>query len=114
MPTPSDATYGPDFQASDALVDGTIACRGAADPRRPPTATVGMGLAGSWAAGAVLVDEDEPARFDQVTTARVRHTFTGGRPVYLSDHLDGWRWQPYAVDGADVESGASAAPAPDA
>ena len=72
-----------------------------------------MGLAGSWAAGAVLVDGDEPARFDQVTTGRAG-IFTGGRPGRLPDHRDGWRWEPYAVDGADVGSGASAAPAPDA
>ena len=62
-----------------------------------------MGLAGSWAAGAVLVDGDEPARFDQVTTGRAA-IFTGGRPVRLPDHRDGWRWEPYAVDGADVEA----------
>ena len=62
-----------------------------------------MGLAGSWAAGAVLVDGDEPARFDQVTTGRAA-IFTGGRPVRLPDHRDGWRWKPYAVDGADVEA----------
>ena len=62
-----------------------------------------MGLAGSWAAGAVLVDGDEPARFDQVTTRRAA-IFTGGRPVRLPDHRDGWRWEPYAVDGADVEA----------
>ena len=30
--------------------------------------------------------------------------FTGGRPVRLPDHRDGWRWKPYAVDGADVEA----------
>ena len=62
-----------------------------------------MGLAGSWAAGAVLVDGDEPARFDQVTTGRAA-IFTGGRPVRLPDHRDGWRWEPYAVDGTDVEA----------
>ena len=35
--------------------------------RRGPTlpATLSMGLAGSWAAGAVLVDGDEPARFNR-------------------------------------------------
>ena len=43
-----------------------------------------MGLAGSWAAGAVLVDGDEPARFDQVTTGRAA-IFTGGRPVRLPE-----------------------------
>ena len=44
---------------------------------------VSMGLAGSWAAGAVLVDGDEPARFDQVTTGRAA-IFTGGRLVRLA------------------------------
>ena len=62
-----------------------------------------MGLAGSWAAGAVLVDGDEPARFDHVTTGRAA-IFTGGRPVHLPDHRDGWRWERYAVDGTDVEA----------
>ncbi|MCY4571563.1 MAG: hypothetical protein OXF01_02075, partial [Gemmatimonadetes bacterium] len=45
----------------------------------------------------------EPARFDQVTTGRAT-IFTGGRPVRLPDHRDGWRGEPYAVDGADVEA----------
>ena len=62
-----------------------------------------MGLAGSWAAGAVLVEGDEPARFDQVTTERAA-IFTGGRPVRLPDHRDGWRWEPYPVHGSDVEA----------
>ena len=51
----------------------------------------------------MLVDGDEPARFDQVTTGRAT-IFTGGQPVRLPDHRDGWRWEPYAVDGADVEA----------
>ena len=38
-----------------------------------------MGLAGSWAAGAVLVDGDEPARFDQVNDGARRHLH--GRPA---------------------------------
>ena len=49
---------------------------------------VSMGLAGSWAAGAVLVDGDEPARFDQVTDGARRH-----------------------LHGPDVEAAPSAAPA---
>ena len=61
-----------------------------------------MGLAGSWAAGAALVDGDEPAR-DRVTTGRAA-IFTGGRPVRLPDHCDGWRWEPYAVDGIDIDA----------
>ena len=48
------------------LVEDGGNVRGApADRRGPtPTATLSMGLAGSWAA-AVLVDEDEPARFNR-------------------------------------------------
>ncbi|MCY4510614.1 MAG: hypothetical protein OXG35_27195, partial [Acidobacteria bacterium] len=82
-------------------------------PRPGPDGDVNMGLAGSWAAGAVLVDGDEPARFDQVMTGRAAIS-TGGRLVRLPDHRDGWRWEPYAVDGTDSRSGAAAAPAPDA
>ena len=93
-----DATYGPGFQASDdsphaveceliedggafvahrptaadrprrvAFVDGTLRTE-ARLTRTGADGDVSMGLAGSWAAGAVLVDGDEPARFDQVTT----------------------------------------------
>ena len=51
----------------------------------------------------MLVDGDEPARFDQVTTGRAA-IFTAGRPVRLPDHRDGWRWEPYAVDGTDIEA----------
>ena len=68
-----------------------------------PDGDVSMGLAGSWAAGAVLVDGDEPARFDQVTTGRAA-IFTSWRPVRLPDHRDGWYREPYAVDGTDVEA----------
>ena len=46
-----------------AFVDGTL--RTAARlTRTGPASDVNMGLAGCWAAGAVLVDGDEPARFD--------------------------------------------------
>ena len=51
---------------------------------------VSTGLAGSRAAGAVLVDGDEPARFDHVTT-RPAAIFTDGRPSRRSDHRDGHR-----------------------
>ncbi len=128
-----DATYGAGFEVSDdsahavecelvedggafvahqptdanrprrlAFVDGTLRTE-ARLTRTGPAGDVSMGLAGSWAAGAVLVDGDEPARFDQVTTGRAA-IFTGGRPDHLPDHRDGWRWEPYAVDGTDVEA----------
>ena len=38
-----------------------------------------------------------------MTTGRAA-IFTGGRPVRLPDHPDGWRREPYAVDGTDVEA----------
>ena len=85
-----------------AFVDGTLRTE-ARLTRTGPDGDVSMGLAGSWAAGTVLVDGDEPARFDQVTTGRAA-VFTDSRPVRLPDHRDGWRWKPYAVDGADVEA----------
>ena len=85
-----------------AFVDGTLRTE-ARLTRTSADGDVSMGLAGSWAAGAVLVEGDEPARFDQVTTGRAA-IFTGGRPVRLPDHRDGWRWEPYAVDGSDVEA----------
>lgn len=68
-----------------------------------PDGTVGPGLAGSWAAGAVLVDDDAPARFDRLTVGRAV-IFSGGRTVHLPDHQGGWRWEPHAVAGADVEA----------
>ncbi len=72
-----------------------------------------MGLAGSWAAGAVLVDGDEPARFDQVTTRRAV-IFTGGQPSPAARPPR--RLALGAVRGRRVRRrrGASAAPAPDA
>ena len=128
-----DAAYGAGFQAADdsphavecelvedggafaahrppggdrprrvAFVDGTMRTE-ARLTRTGPDGEVSLGLAGSWAAGAVLVAVDGPARFDRVTSGRAA-IFTAGRHVRLPDHRDGWRWEPYAVDGADVES----------
>ena len=85
-----------------AFVDGTLRTE-ARLTRTDADGDVSMGLAGSWAAGAVLVDGDEPARFDRVTTGRAA-IFTSGRPFRLPDHRDGWRWEQYAVDGSDVEA----------
>ena len=62
-----------------AFVDGTLRTE-ARLTRTGADGDVSMGPAGSWAAGAVRVDGDEPARFDQVRTGRAA-IFTGGRPV---------------------------------
>ena len=75
-----------------AVVDGTLRTE-ARLTRTGPDSEVSMGLAGSWAAGAVLVDGDEPARFDQVTTGRAA-IFTGGQPVRVPDHREGVRNPP--------------------
>ena len=75
-----------------AFVDGTLRTE-ARLTRTGPDSEVSMGLAGSWAAGAVLVDGDEPARFDQVTTGRAA-IFTGGQPVRVPDHREGVRNPP--------------------
>ena len=83
-PTPSNASSSRTTERS---------WRTAALTRTGPAGDVSMALARSWAAGAVLVDGDEPARFDQVTTGCAA-IFTGGGPVRLPDHSDGWRWEP--------------------
>ena len=138
-----DAAYGAGFQASDdsphavecelvedggafvahrptdadrprrvAFVDSTLRTE-ARLTRTGPDGEVSMGLAGSWAAGAVLVRWDEPARFKQVTTRRAV-IFTGGQPVRLPEPPR--RLALGAVRGRRVRRrrGASAAPAPDA
>ena len=128
-----DAAYGAGFQADDdsphAVECELVEDAGAFEAHRPPagdrphrlafvdgtmrtearlthTSAAGevtTGLSGSWAAGAVLVTEDAPARFERVALGRTA-IFTGGRALHLPDHRDGWRWEPYAVDGADIEA----------
>ena len=85
-----------------AFVDGTMRTE-ARLTHTGPEGDVSTGLAGSWAAGAVLVTEDAPACFDRVAVGRAS-IFTGGHTVRLPDHGDGWRWEPHAVDGADIEA----------
>ena len=65
-----------------AFVDGTLRTE-ARLTHTGADGDVSMGVAGSWAAGAVLVDGDEPARFDRVTTGRAA-IFTAGRSVRLA------------------------------
>ena len=85
-----------------AFVDGVLRTE-ARLTRTGPDGVVTAGLAGSWAAGAVLVADDAPARFDRVAVGRAA-IFTGGTAVALPNHRSGWRWEPGAVDGADVEA----------
>ena len=74
--------------------------RAAGDPLAASSCAAGRQSSGGARARS---GSAEPARFDQVTTRRAV-IFTGGQPVRLPDHRDGWRWEPYAVDGADVEA----------
>ena len=85
-----------------AFVDGTMRTE-ARLTQTHARGAVNTGLAGSWAAGAVLVTEDEPARFHRIVVGRAS-VFTGGRPVPLPDHPNGWRWAPYAVEGVDIDA----------
>ncbi len=85
-----------------AFVDGTMRTE-ARLTRTDTRGDVSAGLAGSWAAGAVLVTQDEPMRFDRIVTGRAT-IFARGRAVSLPHHPHGWQWEPYAVEGADIEA----------
>lgn len=62
-----------------------------------------VGLAGSWAAGAVVTAADRPARVAEPDVLQGRMVvFSGGEVVELPRHRDGWAWTPVAVDGEDV------------
>ncbi len=128
-----DAAYGAGFQADDdsphAVECELVEDGGVFEPHRPPAGAhpqrlafvdgtmrtearlthtsaegdVSTGLAGSWAVGAVLVTAEARARFDQVAVGRAA-IFPGEHAVHLSDHRDGWRWEPHAVAGADIEA----------
>ena len=57
----------------------------------------------------VRKEAPSPGRRRTATAAREAvldaYVEAGGlQPVRLPDHRDGWRWEPYAVDGADVEA----------
>ena len=82
-----------------AFVDGTMRT----EARLTHTGSDGetsIGLAGSWAAGAVLVTADAPARIERVTVGRAT-IFTDGHLVRLPDQSAGWRWEPFGVPGSD-------------
>ena len=84
-----------------AFVDGTMSTD-ARLTRKESDGTLAAGIAGSWAAGAVLARDAEPLRIDGVTAARAT-VFCGGRPVHLPPQPGGWAWDAIAVEGDDVE-----------
>ena len=85
-----------------AFVDGTMRTE-ARLTYTGPQGDVSTGLAGSWAAGAVLVADDGLARFERVAVGRTA-IFTGGGAIRLPAHRAGWQWEPHAVEGGDIEA----------
>lgn len=71
--------------------------------RPGPDGEIRMGVAGSWGAGAALATADRPVEIAHATTGRVV-VFTGGEPVALPQHKNGWEWEPRAVEGEDPDA----------
>ena len=71
--------------------------------RSGPDGETRMGIAGSWAAGAVLAEADRPARIEEVRQGRAI-VFAGGERVELPARPGGWQWTPLAVEGEDVDA----------
>ena len=84
-----------------AFVDGTLRIE-ARLTRTDGQGTV-TGLAGSWGAGAVLVEGERPLRFDQVTVGRTA-IFTGGHRVELPPQPGGWSWEADSITGTELEA----------
>lgn len=63
------------------------------------------GLAGSWAAGAVLADGNADTRIGCAKVSRMT-IFAGGKPIQLPAHRNGWQWSAHATE----PSGESAEP----
>ena len=85
-----------------AFVDGTMRTE-ARLTRTDVQGHIHTGLAGSWAAGAVLIDGPSPARIDRVEVGRLT-VLCGGTPVRLPDNANGWRWEPHAVDSQEPQA----------
>lgn len=83
-----------------AFVDGTMRTD-ARLTRSEDDGTVTPGLAGSWTAGAALV-QGARVRVDRVCTGRVA-VFCGGAATALPDQPGGWSWTSAAVEGLDLE-----------
>jgi uncharacterized protein len=69
--------------------------------RTGPDGIVYTGLAGAWAAGAVIADGARPLAVDRVAAERVA-IFCGGVPVSLPPQSGGWSWAADAVQDNDL------------
>ena len=85
-----------------AFVDGTMRTE-ARLTLTDEDGKVHVGLAGSWAAGAVLVTENAPAAIARVVVGRAT-IVTGGQAVRLPRRPGGWAWDAYAVAGSDLRA----------
>ncbi len=65
--------------------------------------TTSSGLAGSWAAGAVLTAGAGPARIEHVKLGRAV-IFTGGHRAALPAHRNGWEWASHSIEGEDANA----------
>jgi hypothetical protein len=84
-----------------AFVDGIMNVE-ARLTRADPNGLIVTGIAGSWAAGAVLADVDSPLQIDAVQFGRVT-IFCGGEPVSLPPQPAGWAWEALTVEDLDID-----------
>lgn len=80
-----------------AFVDGVMATE-ARLTRMEADGTITPGLAGAWAAGAVLALGEDPLSVQHETFGRVA-IFCGGEAVDLPTHRNGWTWRGLVVHG---------------
>ena len=83
------------------FVDGTLRTE-ARLTRMDQRGRLQLGLAGTWAAGAVLVSPKQPARFSEVEVRRTS-IFLGGHSAEIPPHPRGWLWEPQSVPGDELQ-----------
>ena len=93
------ATAGP---TRIAFVDGTMRTE-ARLTFTDDSGDIHIGLVGSWAAGAALVEHGHPARTDFVDVGRMT-VFSGGQPIQLPLHDNGWTWKAEATEAKEPEA----------
>lgn len=85
-----------------AFVDGTMRTE-ARLTYTDRQGNIRIGLAGSWATGAVLVERGASTRIECVGVRRIT-VLGGGRPIQLPSQANGWRWEAHATDGEEPEA----------
>lgn len=128
---PFHTDYGAGYQAEDATQD--VVCDWVEDEGftvHPPTAVrpaqriafvdgtmrtearltctdrqgnIRVGLAGSWATGAVLVERGASTRIECAEVRRIT-VFGGGTPIQLPAQRHGWRWDAHATEDEEPDA----------